>query len=75
MCVEKRSFVCIKERDRKRGRKRDKEGREHIIGIKPDASGLHRNSLHFTLFSIFPPFLYLFCCQQFQNNLIKAKAG
>lgn len=64
-----------REQQRKRGRKRDKKGREHIIGIMPDASGLHRNSLHFTLFSIFLSLLYLFCCQQFQNNLIKAKAG
>lgn len=42
-------------------------GTEQIIGIKPDASGLHRNSQHSS-------FLYLFCCQHFQNNLIKAKA-
>lgn len=69
---KKSSLVWVK---RERGRIGDKEGREHVIGIKPDVSGLHRNSLHFTLFSIFPSCLYLFCCQQFQSNLIKAKAG
>lgn len=57
------------------GRKGDKEGREHIIGIKPDASGLHRNpprASHSSLFSLH--FIIYFVVSR-PNNLIKAEAG
>lgn len=66
-------FLPYKVRDR--GRKGDKEGREHIIGIKPDASGLHRNPPHTSHSSPFSLRFIIYFLVSRPNNLIKAEAG
>lgn len=58
-----------------RGRRGDKEGREHIIGIKPDASGLHRNPPHTSHSSLFSLHFIIYFVVSGPNNLIKAEAG
>lgn len=61
-CVRERgAFLCRNLFERKKKTKtRDEDSREQIIGIKPDASGLHRNSTHFALFHLL---LYFYFCR------------